>query len=141
MSKSIIENMTQRFLGWKLPKDFMPDGGISFDKIANKGTKQEYIREPSGTNLFNYDQAKTMVEYITSGIIINADEKLPDKNTQNVEEYVQVTFKTKTGTFTITRSPHRGTDPVLGVHAILNMNKESVRIPISHLLKVLEFLK
>ena len=41
MSKNIDE-MVNRFLGWKLPKDFAPDGGISFkpsehpDKEKNK---------------------------------------------------------------------------------------------------------
>ena len=43
-----------RFLSWKLPKDFAPDGGISFDhkKLG-----------PTGTNLFDAIQAKEMFSY------------------------------------------------------------------------------
>lgn len=30
MSKTMIDKMVDRFLCWKLPKDFAPDAGISF---------------------------------------------------------------------------------------------------------------
>jgi hypothetical protein len=61
--KDLIQHITERFLGWKLPEDFAPDGGISFEPLFNKGTKYEMRHEPSGTNLLNYDQAYKMVEY------------------------------------------------------------------------------
>jgi len=63
-----IEHMTQRFLGWKLPKNFNPDNGISFDPIGSKGTPAEYVREPSGTNLFDYVQAKEMIRHMVDGL-------------------------------------------------------------------------
>ena len=56
--------MVGRFLGWKLPKNFNPDGGISFDNVGNKGTDYEYKREPCGTNLFDATQAEVMVRYM-----------------------------------------------------------------------------
>ncbi|WP_275272440.1 hypothetical protein [Limnobacter sp. P1] len=55
-----ITHMVNRFLGWKLPMDFAPDCGISIDtEIAGRNGW------PSGTNLFNAEQAKQMFEYVT----------------------------------------------------------------------------
>lgn len=53
-----LDNMVQRFLTWKLPDDFGPDAGISFQKPENKDFW------PSGTNLLTYTQAKNMLEYV-----------------------------------------------------------------------------
>lgn len=58
-----VNKMVDRFLGWKLPTDFSPDAGISFNKVYNKGTAFERNHEPIGTNLLNADQAKAMFEY------------------------------------------------------------------------------
>ena len=55
-----IEEMVNRFLGWKLPSDFAPDCGIEFD--ANKYPNHKF--EPIGTNLFTATQAKAMIEYM-----------------------------------------------------------------------------
>lgn len=50
--------MADRLMGWKLPDDFRPDGGIAFDPYA-------YHREwPTGTNLLTHEQAKAMFEYV-----------------------------------------------------------------------------
>lgn len=57
-----LTNLVNRFLGWKLPLDFAPDCGISIDtEIAGRNGW------PSGTNLFNAEQAKQMFEYVTQG--------------------------------------------------------------------------
>jgi hypothetical protein len=56
-----INHMVDRFLSWKLPELFRPDGGISFEPIGNKGTEHEYKREPTGTNLLDATQARKMV--------------------------------------------------------------------------------
>lgn len=61
-----IKNMVDRFLGWKLPEDFNPDNGISFDPLMNKGTPREMKREPSGTNLFDAQQAEAMIRHIVN---------------------------------------------------------------------------
>lgn len=63
-----IEHMVQQFLRWKLPEDFNPDGGISFDPIMNLGTEHQSRREPIGTNLFDYRQAKAMVQHMLDGL-------------------------------------------------------------------------
>ena len=48
--------MVDRFLCWELPKDFAPDGGISFDHSS----------KPIGTNLLTADQARQMFEHVTA---------------------------------------------------------------------------
>ena len=63
-----IAHMVDRFLSWKLPKNFNPDGGIEFHPLANKGTEHERVREPNGTNLFDYTQAEAMVHYMLDGL-------------------------------------------------------------------------
>jgi len=52
--KKLIKIAIDRFLCWKLPEDFNPDGGISFKK-------RQF--DTIGTNLFTAQQAKEMFEY------------------------------------------------------------------------------
>lgn len=54
--------MSNRFLGWKLPREFSPDSGISFTPHA------EAHCWPTGTNLLNASQAKSMFEYCLAGL-------------------------------------------------------------------------
>ncbi len=70
--ESITRQIVGRFLGWRLPDDFNPDGpygGIEYHPIANRGTENEFKRAPSGMHLLNYDQAKAMVEAIAGPLI------------------------------------------------------------------------
>lgn len=57
------ESMVSRFLCWKLPADFAPDAGISFDP------KCEYKSPhwPSGTNLLHAGQVEEMLEHVVGG--------------------------------------------------------------------------
>lgn len=68
MTEDQIKYMVNRFLGWKLPENLNPDGGISFAPIGNEGTQHEYKREPTGTNLLDATQADAMVRYMIEGI-------------------------------------------------------------------------
>ena len=68
MSEDQIKHMVGRFLGWRLPENFSPDGGISFEMWGNKGTPHQYKREPSGTNLLDAVQAEAMVRYMIDGV-------------------------------------------------------------------------
>lgn len=52
-----IKAAVDRFLGWKLPADFYPDAGISFK------APQHPCSWPTGTNLFNAEQARAMFEH------------------------------------------------------------------------------
>lgn len=71
MSKPVLNEvqiryMVNRFLSWKLPYDFNPDGGITFKQFYN--SEQLYRNEPTGTNLFDAKQAEAMVQYMAEGL-------------------------------------------------------------------------
>jgi hypothetical protein len=51
--KELVKQAVNKFLCWKLPTDFGPDGGISFDRSGHK-------YEPVGTNLFTATQTEQM---------------------------------------------------------------------------------
>jgi hypothetical protein len=68
MTNDQIKHMVNRFLAWKLPADFRPDGGISFTPTVNEGTPYPLVNEPMGTNLFDATQAEAMVRYIVEGL-------------------------------------------------------------------------
>ncbi|MES2814492.1 MAG: hypothetical protein V4720_06320 [Pseudomonadota bacterium] len=61
-----IAAMVSRFLCWRLPEDFSPDGGISFEaKYVGVGG-QTIAREPTGTNLFTAAQAEAMLRHLVT---------------------------------------------------------------------------
>src|SRR5579859_1753960 len=68
-----IKHMVNRFLGWRLPENFQPDAGISFNPEYNveynaaRG-KPPARHQPSGTNLFDATQAEAMIRYIVEGM-------------------------------------------------------------------------
>ena len=64
-----VKQMVNRFLGWKLPKDFAPDGGISFKESA---------LWPTGTNLFTATQAEEMFLHVlgADGELLNFGDAL-----------------------------------------------------------------
>ncbi len=73
MNDDQIKHMVERFLAWKLPENFSPDGGIKFEPefnveyMAAQG-KPPMRHEPTGTNLFDYTQAKAMVRHMIEGL-------------------------------------------------------------------------
>lgn len=52
----VIKHMRDRFLAWRLPEDFAPDGGIEFSQRGPHG--------PTGTNLFTAVQAEAMIRHM-----------------------------------------------------------------------------
>lgn len=54
----MLDMMVDRFLSWPLPKDFAPDGGISFTPLNNPSCW------PIGTNLLTAEQARDMIEHL-----------------------------------------------------------------------------
>lgn len=68
LSDEQVKHMVDRFLAWRLPENFSPDGGISFKPTFNDHLPTPTKHEPSGTNLFDYDQAEAMVRYMTQGL-------------------------------------------------------------------------
>jgi hypothetical protein len=65
MEKNLIGKMVDRFLCWKLPKDFAPDCGISFDG-RNDDEWNKNKTWPVGTNILTADQARQMFEHVTA---------------------------------------------------------------------------
>ncbi|WP_191126165.1 hypothetical protein [Mesorhizobium sp. B2-1-2] len=63
-----IEKMAQRFLTWRLPENFSPDGGITFEKTFNEHTAFPMQHTPTGTNLFDATQATAMVRHMLEGL-------------------------------------------------------------------------
>ena len=61
MATPSIDEMTSRFLQWKLPTDFDPDGGITFSKEHLHPSPAHW---PCGTNLLTYRQAEQMVRFM-----------------------------------------------------------------------------
>lgn len=70
----VIEQAVNRFLSWKLPKDFHPDGGVAF--IPTKGRGYDSPHWPIGTNLFNAEQAREMLRYVLAAA---PEAKCPDQ--------------------------------------------------------------
>lgn len=68
MNDNQIKQIVQRFLTWKLPENFAPDGGISFKPMFNEHTAYPMKNEPVGTNLLNFQQAEAMIRHILEGI-------------------------------------------------------------------------
>ena len=64
ITEKLVKHMVDRFLGWRLPENFQPDGGIAFKKTFNEHMPTPSKSEPSGTNLFDIDQAYAMVRYM-----------------------------------------------------------------------------
>jgi len=68
MNDEQIKHMVNRFLSWKLPADFGPDGGISFERVAGADGPHPFRREPVGTNLLTATQAEAMVRHMLDGM-------------------------------------------------------------------------
>ena len=68
MTEEQIRHMVDRFLGWRLPENFSPDAGISFEADYNQHTAYPMKHEPTGTNLFDATQAEQMIRYLTDGM-------------------------------------------------------------------------
>lgn len=68
MNDTQIKHMVDRFLGWRLPESFNPDGGISFKRTFNDHLPTPSKNDPSGTNLFDATQSDAMVRYMVDGL-------------------------------------------------------------------------
>ena len=69
---NVTKEMVDRFLCWKLPADFYPDGGVSF---APGYTTPSSPNWTTGTNLLTATQAAAMLDHV---LHIDADGISPD---------------------------------------------------------------
>lgn len=67
MTEAQIKHMVDRFLGWRLPENFNPDGGVSY-KRPNYHPDVDARQLLSGTNIFSADQADAMVRNMIEGM-------------------------------------------------------------------------
>ena len=76
MDDAQIKHMVDRFLGWKLPDNFNPDGGISFKREFNENTPHPMKHEPYGTHLLDATQATAMVRHMLADLpgAVSADD-------------------------------------------------------------------
>jgi len=73
MNDDQIKHMVNRFLAWRLPDNFNPDGGITFKATYNEGTSHEGRYQPSGTNLLDFPQAEAMVRHMLEGLTADTE--------------------------------------------------------------------
>ena len=59
LTEDEMQQAVNRFLGWRVPETFAPDGGVKFDRDY----AAKYGR-PTGTNLLDAVQARAMLEYV-----------------------------------------------------------------------------
>lgn len=92
-----FEKMINRFLTWKLPKDFSPDCGIQFTPPA-KDAPDHF--GPVGTNLFTAEQAKQMLFYalygkeLKTGLSMDGKKKYTGIFVQRMNEHkIQIRLK------------------------------------------------
>lgn len=81
MTEHQIKHMVTRFLGWKLPENFSPDAGISFNAEFNvefnaRNGLPAQRHQPVGTNLFDAQQAEAMVRYMIDGMLPASKDEL-----------------------------------------------------------------
>ena len=92
MTDDQVKYMTERFLQWKLPEDFNPDGGISFSPTYNDGRMKH---NPVGTNLLSHNQATEMVRFMCEGLppaaAMRALEEIAAERRRQVEANVKMT--------------------------------------------------
>jgi hypothetical protein len=65
MTDDQIKIMVDRFLMWKVPADFSPDGGVKFEPAPLYGGG---FHRPVGTNLLTATQAEAMVRHMLAGL-------------------------------------------------------------------------
>lgn len=56
---AVTDDMVSRFLAWRLPDNFGPDGYVKFDSVTAKRNNSW----PTGTNLLDGQQARAMLEH------------------------------------------------------------------------------
>lgn len=84
-----IDAIVGRFLAWKLPDNFNPDGGIT---ATRPNYAPEVKWELRGTNLLDYQQAKEMVLHILEGLNFRAHLHEPAQTAAVKLEEVEARF-------------------------------------------------
>ena len=67
MTEDQIKHMVDRFLSWRLPQPWNPDNGIRYERPNYSHAPADHDW-PTGTNLFDGQQATEMVRYMLQGL-------------------------------------------------------------------------
>jgi hypothetical protein len=70
----VTDEMVNRFLSWRLPKDFAPDCGVSFKPINHPDALTHLW--PVGTNLFTAVQVKAMLEHVLGEALPSTEQQI-----------------------------------------------------------------
>jgi hypothetical protein len=75
-SDEMVKRMVNRFLGWRLPKPWHPDNGISYKRpnYAHPPADHDW---PVGTNLFSATEVEAMIRYMLDGAVVREGETKP----------------------------------------------------------------
>lgn len=65
MTEDQIAHMRDRFLSWKFPKNFRPDGGIIYRR---PNCDPSIDATPAGSNLLGVTQAERMIRHLVEGL-------------------------------------------------------------------------
>ena len=65
MNDAQVKHMVDRFLMWKVPADFSPDGGVKFDPHRDAGGG---FHRPIGTNILTATQAEALIRHLLDGL-------------------------------------------------------------------------
>lgn len=108
---SLVDRMVRRFLRWRLPHNFAPDGGIVFERPPES---TENLRWPVGTNLLDAEQARQMVDFMLADEVLLDSPEQPSTHRQRVElELSQLTHRIKALRVFLGRRPPPSALPVL----------------------------
>lgn len=116
MTEAQIKHMVDRFLQWRFPDSFSPDGGVSF----SPSFKEEPMRSrhwPVGTNVLDANQAEAMIRHMLEG--------LPDQASPDVSNRMEVDVGTMAPSLAVFVMPHGA----LGSEARMKLSMFSAAVP------------
>lgn len=96
LTDELVKQMVARFLCWRLPEHFHPDAGISFKPTFNDHMDPPMRHNPTGTNLFDADQAEAMVRYMLGGFEVE-QARTPRPVSEEMVDKLRVAFERTTG--------------------------------------------
>lgn len=96
MEMSDVKDLVYRFLSWRLPDDFSPDGGIEFKPLQHPSSDLW----PIGTNLLNFEQTEIMIRHVLEDVIsyTKDDETISgciDRNRKDISKLLGMLAKEK----------------------------------------------
>jgi hypothetical protein len=96
LSSEQMKHLVDRFLGWRLPKPWHPDNGIKYERPHYAHLPAD-LDWPTGTNLFDAEQAKAMLLYMIEGMPAPISEPQSPESTREAMEQVREALEIAAG--------------------------------------------